>query len=370
MLTNEEEWAALIDSFQTAALGGGSWEEAIRGFARATGSRSMQLTGIGAGSSVLFNIIPDIDPAINAAFAASIPYNPRIPAISRAPVMKVIADRDLIAPDEYHRCRFYQEVTRPFDIPYVCMASLERSDDAFIAVAALRSHRDGHITEPQRDIFTKLVPHMRAAIRLQLALERQGAELAAGMMGALSIAAFLCDGYGRIRYSTPAAEHLLRDNPGVRLADGSIGALRPRDDRALTEAIEAASHATTRPNAPVVRTVVIASHAPGLAPLVLDVFALHTRQVFELWSFAPKVLVVARGPRGTEQQKREILKAVYGLTPAECHIAVKLAAGTNIESIAAERACAVATVRQQVKGILTKTGVSRQLELAALVAQL
>jgi DNA-binding CsgD family transcriptional regulator len=370
MLKNEEEWAALIDSFQTAALGGGGWEEAIRGFAHATGSRSMQLTGISAGSSVLFNVIPDIDPAINAAFAESIPYNPRIPAIVQATVLEVIADCDLITPDEYRRCRFYQEVTRPFDIPYVCMASLERSEDAFIAVAALRSHQDGHITGPQRELFTKLIPHMRAAIRMQLALEHQGAELAAGMMGALSIAAFLCDGGSKVRYSTPAAERLLDGNPGIRLVDGSIGALQPRDNRALAEAIEAASRAPTGLNAPVSRTVVIAPNAPGAAPLVLDVFALHTRQVFELWSFAPKVLVVARGPRGTELQKREILKAVYGLTPAECGIALKLAAGKDIESIAAERTCTVGTVRQQVKGILTKTGVSRQLELAALVAQL
>lgn len=370
MLKTEEEWAALVDSFQTAALGEGTWEEALRGLARATGSRSMQLSGIDSGATVLFNIVPDIDPGIHEAFARSIPFNPRIAAVERAPVLEVIADCDLTTPEEYHKSRFYQEVTRPLDVPYVCLANIEKNEKSFIGIAALRSHENGHITPAQREIFRRLVPHVRAAIHMQLALERQGAELAAGMMGALSIAAFLCDRHGRVRFSTPVADELLSRSAGLRVSNGVLSAREPRDSLALTEAIEAASRAMEIPGPPVLRTVVIAPKAARAAPLILDVFALHTRQTFELWSFSPKVLIVARGQRGTELQKRAILKAVYGLTPAECGIALKLTAGKDIDSIAAERACTVGTVRQQVKGILTKTGVSRQLELVALLSQL
>ena len=370
MLENEEEWAALVDSFQSAALGAGTWEDALRGLARATGSRSMQLAGLASRSAVLFNVIPDIDPAIHRAFAESIAINPRVPALDHARVLEVIADCDITTPEVYHGSQFYNEVTAPFDVPYVCLTNLEKSEEALIALAALRSHREGHITKAQREVFAKFVPHVRAAIRMQLALEHQGAELATGMMGALSIAAFLCDRHGRVRCSTPAAEQLLASRSEIRLVNGSLGASLPRDSKALSNAIEAASHAGAGPDSLLLRTVVLGPHAQGAAPLVLDVFALRTRKVFELWSFAPRVLIVARGPRGTSLQKGAILKAVYGLTPAECEIALKLAAGRSIDMIAAERGCTVGTVRHQVKGILSKLGVSKQLELAALVAQL
>lgn len=247
MLESEEEWAALIDAFQAAALGAGSWEDALRGCARATGSRSMQLAGIASGSTVLFNIIPDIDPAIHEEFARSVSFNPRIPVVERSPILEVTADCDITTPEVYHKSRFYHEVTGPFDVPYVCLANLERSETASIALAALRSHQNGHITADQRETFTKLVPHVRAAIRMQLALEHQGAELATGVMGSLSIAAFLCDRHGRVRSSTPAAERLLLSRPELRLTNGSLGALRPPDAKALTEAVEAASRAGRQP---------------------------------------------------------------------------------------------------------------------------
>lgn len=330
----------------------------------------MQLAGLASGSAVLFNVIPDIDPAIHQAFADSISINPRVPALGHARVLEVMADCDITTPEAYHESRFYNEVTAPFDVPYVCLTNLEKSEEAFIALAALRSHQQGHITQGQREVFTKLVPHVRAAIRMQLALEQQGAELATGMMGVLSIAAFLCDRHGRVRYSTPAGEQLLSRRPEIRLVNGSLVASVARDARTLSDAIEAASRAGAGPDSLVLRTVVLGPHAPAAAPLVLDLFALRTRKLFELWSFAPRVLIVARGPRGTSLQKGAILKAVYGLTPAECEIALKLGEGRSIDMIAAERGCTVGTGRQQVKRILAKLGVARQLELAALVAEL
>jgi DNA-binding CsgD family transcriptional regulator len=205
---------------------------------------------------------------------------------------------------------------------------------------------------------------------MQLALEHQGALLATGMLGDLSIAAFLCDRYGRVKASTPAAERLVSQHPALRLTHGSLVALQPRDAKTLSDAIEAAAHAGIGVGSAALRTVVLGLHAPGFAPLVLDVFAVRSRQAFEFSRFVPKVLIVARGPRGTDLQKGAVLKAVYGLTPAECEIALKLASGRGLDAIAAERAVTMLTVRHQVKSIMSKVGVSRQMELSALIAQL
>jgi len=44
--------------------------------------------------------------------------------------------------------------------------------------------------------------------------------------------------------------------------------------------------------------------------------------------------------------------------------------GRNTEAIAAERVSTVGTVRQPLKSVLSKLGLSKQLEIAALIARL
>ena len=49
---------------------------------------------------------------------------------------------------------------------------------------------------------------------------------------------------------------------------------------------------------------------------------------------------------------------------------MRLASGRNVDQIAAERTSTVGTVRGQVKSLLMKMGLSKQIELPAIIAQL
>lgn len=271
---------------------------------------------------------------------------------------------------EIRRDRFYQEIAVPQDVPFICVMTLERNVDKFVALAAVRSQRDGPITTEQKEVFSKLAVHMRAAIRMQLTLTRESTRLLAGTMDMLSVAAFFCDRRGGVRAMTPSAEKLISGRPELRLTNANLGAVRPSEAKALSDAINAAAEARKTPGEPTLRTVVIGGQTPGTPPIVLDVFPLPVRQLLERWALDSQVLVVARGPRGTDLQKSVILKAVYGFTSAECEIALAIAAGRSVEAVAADRRTTVGTVRQQIKGILLKAGVSRQLELSALINRL
>jgi signal transduction histidine kinase len=61
---NDDRWVALVDSFHAAALGGQSWDTALQGLAYATGSRSAQLVGVDSSTSVVFNVITNVDPGV------------------------------------------------------------------------------------------------------------------------------------------------------------------------------------------------------------------------------------------------------------------------------------------------------------------
>ena len=71
-----------------------------------------------------------------------------------------------------------------------------------------------------------------------------------------------------------------------------------------------------------------------------------------------------------DARKAALLQGVYGLTSAETDIALQIARGQSTELISQQRKVAVGTVRAQIKSMLAKVGVSRQVELVARLNEL
>jgi DNA-binding CsgD family transcriptional regulator len=370
MHRNYEGLLSVIESFQNAALDGASWHGALRGLAHATGSRSGELIGLGSEATVPFNIVTDIDPSFVEDFVAigggDPRLNPRVRAGASTPVLTVLAESDFISEDEYRNHDHLQHLARRWDVAFSCLTALERSDGILIGLAVMRSSRQGHITDQQRELFAAVAPHVRAAVRTQLALEGNGPAVVAGAMEALGAAAFVCDRTGLVRLLTPAAETLIGSGPQLRLKLGRLSAAGLDDAKALSDAIDAAAVQHTRPERPALRTVIV--RAPGGEPLALDVIALPSRH-YEL-AFAPRVLIVARGAAERERRRPAILQAAYGLTTAEADIAQRLADGEAAEAIAAARRVSVGTIRTQIKSVLAKVGVKRQIELVSRLGRL
>lgn len=366
-IKSDDHWLSLVDAFQSAAIGEQTWDSALQGLATATGSRASQLIGRKSDLSVLYNVMTNIDPALQRQVIELQPLNPRPPVVERAPLLQMVADWDVIKPDESKRNPFYQEVLIPADAPFFCATVIERQDDLFVTLGVMRSHADGYITSEQRHTFSLLAPHVRAAIRLQAALEGKAAAALADCMEALSIPLFICDSSRRVRTLTQAAEHLVASGRGLELRQGRFRTAQENEGRALDDAI-AAALCQRVPGPPLARTVVIHGSKPAKVPVVLDVFAFPHRCATSLIaSFSPQVLIVACAQRRTDSRRAAILRAVYQLTASEVAIAQMLAAGKSTEDIAAHRNVSIGTVRFQTKAILAKCAVKRQAELVALL---
>jgi DNA-binding CsgD family transcriptional regulator len=371
MLRSETQWLAVADEFYSAAVDHSRWYAALEGLAAATGSRSGELITIGSNAAVPINIMTNLDPAIHEAAAkcriGDPAFNPRVNAGMRAPLLKVLAERDFLTPQEYAKHPHYDEFARPWGIPYICLTTLERQQDLLIGLAVLRSEREGHIGSEERDVFASLAPHVRAAVRMQIALEGNGAALLKGALEALAVPAFVCGRTGDVQALTPHAEELVRGTRGLALRNQRLRACRDEEDKTLHEAIMRAARGLERPGAPSLQAVVIRGASEASAPLVLDVMSLPSLAL-EFFS-APRVLVVGRGSRGADSRRAALLQGIYGLTSAETDIALQLAQGKSTESIAQERKVAVGTVRAQIKNLLAKFGVSRQVELVARLSE-
>ncbi|HEX7030782.1 MAG TPA: helix-turn-helix transcriptional regulator [Gammaproteobacteria bacterium] len=368
MIRDDAHWLALADTFYSAAIDGHGWHAALEGFAAATGSEVGELVCFGQNATVPVNVLTGIDPAFEKAFVEAgggdPAINPRVRAGTAAPPLQSCAEADFITPEEYRRDPHYQEFAIPWNIPFVCVTTLEKTDDLLVGLAVARTQRQGHITDAQRAVFDSLSPHVRAAVRMQFALEGQGEALLGGALEALSIPAFVCDRTGRVRAMTPAAEQLASADRGIGLQKGHLHAVSPADAKALKDTVAAVLHAPRTAGERPPQAVVV-HDAAGAPSLVLDVIALPT-QPFQ-FHFTPRVLIVARGERGPDAYRANLLQVAFALTAAEADIAIQVSRGRPPELIAMARNVSVGTVRSQIKAIMAKLGVSRQIELAAKV---
>lgn len=370
-IQNDEQWFSLIDSFQSAALGERPWDEPLQALAAATGSQSAQLVGRTTDLAVFFNLMTNVEPALVKLAMDRQSINPRPLIVKKIPLLQTVMDCDVITPDECRRNTFYEEVLRPWDRPFFCATVLDRHEDTFITLGVMRSKAAGCITDEERRTFLMLAPHVSAAIRLHARMERTGAAVLTGAMEALEIPMFICDATRRVKLLTPAAETLVAGGSSLRLKNGQLTAARADEGRALNDAIEAALAARREPGPPALRTVVIRSSVPGMAPLALDVFGLASPlRTASFATIPPQVMIVACGQRKADSRRAAILGAVYGLTVAETEIGQRLVAGQSAQGIAEHRGVAVGTVRTQIKTICAKLGVRRQTELTARLNQL
>lgn len=371
MLGGDERWLAAVDAFQTAAVTGDGWYAALDGLAKATGSRAGQLIGLGSENAVPFNWVTDLGADWVQDFVAAgggdPAVNPFVRVGSQLPVLEVRASGDLVTAEERRTNPFLTEGMRSYDIPYICLTPLVKEPDSVVGLAVMRSARQGEIDRAQRDVFASIAPHVRAAVRTQMALEHQGPALLSGALEALSLAAFVCDGKGVVRALTPAAEAFVTGGSALRLSRGRLQASSLGGSESLSEAIQRAAGGILRPGPPVLETVVVRGQA-GSAPLALEVVALPRRALD--FGFGARVLVIAPTREDRAQRREAILRAGFALTAAEAQVALELARGKAPERIAGERGVALGTVRAQIKAVYAKLRVNRQGELSAKLNQL
>ena len=145
-----------------------------------------------------------------------------------------------------------------------------------------------------------------------------------------------------------------RDGPRFALAD-------PAADRLLAEALQtlaAVGLASTR-SIPVPATE---AEPPAVAH-VLPV----KRSARDLFTAASAIVVIT--PLAQDRLPGlSVLEGLFDLTPAEARVARGITGCRTVEQIAAESGTSPQTVRSQLKSVMAKTGVNRQVELVRLLS--
>jgi DNA-binding CsgD family transcriptional regulator len=189
-------------------------------------------------------------------------------------------------------------------------------------------------------------------------------DAALGMLDQVACAAMLIDRCGRVLRRNDRADRLLGD--GLKICRGAVVAADAQSNRDLQKLVDwvrthARSEAALPPEPVVVRR-------EDRHPLIVEARPVAGLAADSCGSATAVLAItdVAHRPPVPE----ELLRTVFGLTPAEARLAARLAGGESLEAAAEALGIAKNTARNQLKAVLAKTGTARQGELVALLARL
>ncbi|MEJ1158844.1 helix-turn-helix transcriptional regulator [Prosthecomicrobium sp. N25] len=217
-------------------------------------------------------------------------------------------------------------------------------------------------------ILAALRPSLRAALRLG-GPNSVGAE--AGLpdlrriVEAMPLPCLAVDGVARILGASPSAIGLLAGTGPLADQDGR---LVPRGPALPADELTAAIHGALRPGATEHRLPVrdpsgrlrgLVCVAPPACPPPVPGEAPAAPAGF--------VVVVLRGFDPPGPELRRSLADVFGLTPSEAEISLRLANGQTLAELSNDLGISTQTARKHVNNIFDKTGCRRQAELVAKV---
>ncbi|ESQ77682.1 hypothetical protein ABAC402_00710 [Asticcacaulis sp. AC402] len=335
--------------------------------AAATHAPVGQLIGLGDNAAVPFNwmtgLPPEAGPAFLEAGGGDSRVNSRVRIGGRAPELLVLNETAFTTQEDCHRSPAYGAWIKTYDVGVSCLSPLLRRDDMLVGMAVGRGDRYGVFSDAEVRAYTAIAPHVRAAVRTQMAMEGQSLGLVSGLLEALSTAAFVCDGAGAIRAMSPRAEALLAGGKWLKVSRGRLTSRQDGDARRFELGLAGA--ATLSPGA---------AHGPPEALVMRDEASgdyLHLEFVAlpgEHRRFGLAAMVIARAVRKETVRTAELARQLFDLTPAEAMVAAHLAAGRGPQAIAEDTGKSVGTIRSQIRSIFEKSGVQSQLELVATLA--
>ncbi|WP_404482395.1 helix-turn-helix transcriptional regulator [Novosphingobium sp. BL-52-GroH] len=348
--------------FAHAPFGEAGWDAALKALASATGSSRAQLIAIGE-RHTLFNWVTDIDEGYVEDFLAIGGHRPDVNyrvAASRGPY-QVAWEHHYDQVRAASTNEAYMQHVRRWDAEHGAQMMLAEEPGAFFGLAALHSGSDGRTTEAQRQTLVDVAPQVMAAIRLQRAIEHQGADLLRGSLDALNTAAVLLDATGRVCAVTGPAQDLLGPET-LQVRGNMLRSARPDLDRNLQIRLGLALASPQAMPSEIWLQPSSRDHAGG--PLLVEICALP-RQDWN-FGFAPAVIVTLKTPIGFSGDQAARLSAALDLTPAEGAIVALLTQGHSRQEIARVRGVSVQTVSSQLRTIFQKAGVNREAELVSI----
>lgn len=365
-----------VKSLYRAGAGSIPWGEALDSIARLFDAWNAHAMGVNPNNGVMqFSHEGGAPPAQGTLEYISKwhRFDPRAAQAMATPPGQWIHCHELFDDDYVANSPFYRDFLIPYGMRYVSGVRYVVSPDLWVVFSVSRGVGRLPLNEAERETLRRLGEHMEVALSLQTTTKvaMQAAFAGYVVLRKLHYAVLVMTEDRTVLFSNDAAEHLM--------AKGSILVTHGR--LVLRDKAENADLTIGMKQAQLHQTLNQASPEPGRpASLVRcgrslrNEAALIHLSVIEpaesMGAFGSATTTVVTFFVGSEGTRLDpfVVGYAYNLTPAESRVAVGVAEGLTVDSIAENNGTSVLTVRSQLKSACAKIGVSRQAELTKLLS--
>ncbi len=287
-------------------------------------------------------------------------FNTRIERRARLPNPGFCTDLDMFTNEEMDHDPFYRDFMRPRGYGWVAGTCVRPPSGETLILAIERSYSRGPFEMELIHRLDAFGPHLSRAALLSSRLGLERARAMADALAVIGLPAAVLRGRGRLYAANLLLERMIPDifqdgRARLKLSNSAADAL-------YATAVENLTAADT--NESITRSIPIPANN-GTPAMIVHLLPVR-RAAQDVFSHGSGLLVVTPVDRGAVPNA-EVLSGLFDLTPAEARVAREIASGQTINTIAQTRMISRETVRNQLKGVLAKTGLSRQSDLAALL---
>jgi DNA-binding CsgD family transcriptional regulator len=272
-----------------------------------------------------------------------------------------LSDGDIYTAEEKNTDPFYRDILLPRGLGWAVGTTVPLPTGDRFAINLEREYLRGPVEPAAIHRLDLLRPHIARSALMSARLQLERARATSEALARVRLPALVLDVNGKVL----AANHLIEMLSGQihwRVQD-RVSLKDRAADRILRDAIAAID-----PNGgPAVRSFPTRDIDDG-TPMVVHVIPirLSARDVF-IRCAAVLVLTPVTLPKAPPA---DLVQSLFDLTPAEARVACSLAAGKTVDDIASDNHISPNTIRTHVRGVLGKTGCSRQAEVVALLTGL
>jgi DNA-binding CsgD family transcriptional regulator/PAS domain-containing protein len=368
-----------VDLIYAAAENPETWRELFPQLQDALGAKSVHMLAIDKAHGTL-----SYSDGSNLPVEGELAYmhhyrliDPRLPITAAAGEGQWMHFPEMLDEDVAATHPVYQDFLVPYDRRYNSQCNLVDTSQATVILSFLSGEAEGPLSQQARAFLERLKPHLQRACRIGMRTFVYSSQALVGhlLVSRLRQPVFLMTAGGDIIHANDAAQELVRSTRLVQIRDGKLQLPQQHLSellqrcRELEQAIKAGGTGHTE-------VPVQASHFRSLR--VTDqkdsVYAFYTmlspQREMGAFGLRPVVMLLFYHPESAPAIDASLLYAMFGLSPAECRIAIQLAEGLSLKEIAAAQGTQHDTVRKQLRSIYEKTSTNRQPELIRLLLHL
>lgn len=369
MTLNDESVGQIIQAFARAAINPAEWMPALSMMSDAMGSASsaLELADLNTGFASI-NCTHQLDEDVIKLYEERVyQINPRVRRARRAPVGFMLDDRSLFIDDDPDMAEFLDWL-RKTPNRFVQGAKLFQSGGQEIYFGSYFSEAQGPPESCHRDVHRLVVPHLVnfVAAGKALSANRLNNELVTVRHLETQRPFALLDRAGHLIECSSGFEAVLNATDVLTVRNKRLFAAHARHRQDVDRFLESALGAQRLLKPPLPIRLVTPSRPRGL---ILRAVPLQPgNEIFDV--FNPAALVTLDDLDRPNFVKRGELIELFGLTPREADVSAMMSEGYSCRGVANQLTISEYTVRQHLKAVFGKVGVSRQSELVAIISRL